>query len=62
LAAVAIRDGRVERFADGLAVGSPALGDVPSTLIFSGIAADSAGRLYVGGERDNIIQRITVAQ
>lgn len=58
LATVRLADRIVRRIANGLATGSPPQADVPSTLVFSGIAADAAGRLYVGGERDNLIHRI----
>ena len=61
LATVSLADGIVRRIANGLAVGTAAQADVPSTLIFSGITADSTGRLYVGGERDNLIHRITLS-
>lgn len=59
LATVDLKDRILRRIVDGLAVGSPPQADVPSTLVFSGIAADAAGRFYVGGERDNLIHRIT---
>lgn len=59
LAAVSLDDGVVRRAAVGLAVGSTTPAKVPSTLVFSGIAADADGRFYVGGERDNMIHRIS---
>jgi sugar lactone lactonase YvrE len=61
LARIDLRDGMVRRIASGLAVGTAPQAPVPQTWIFSGITADDAGRLYVGGERDNLIHRIVVS-
>ena len=58
LAEIDIGTGKIIERVSGLALGRSAIGDLPPTMIFSGITGDAEGNLYFGGETGNVLYRL----
>jgi sugar lactone lactonase YvrE len=62
LSAVDLETGEVLLVAEDLALGMPAWPGMPPTGLLNGVAVDSAGTIYVTGDIDNVLYRITPEQ
>ncbi len=58
LAGVNLASGKVNLLVSNLAVGRPASGNFPPTMIFSGVTGDGQGNIYFGGETGNMLYRM----
>jgi sugar lactone lactonase YvrE len=62
LSAIDLETGEVIVVAENLALGTPALPGMPPTNLLNGVTVDAAGTIYVTGDIDNVLYRITPAQ
>ncbi|MEZ4736635.1 MAG: hypothetical protein R3E79_56860 [Caldilineaceae bacterium] len=59
LSAIDLATGQVTPLAEGLALGAPGWPNMPPTATFNGVAVDAAGTIYVTGDIDNVLYRLT---
>jgi sugar lactone lactonase YvrE len=62
LSAVDLETGEIMVIAENLALGLPPWPGMPPLHLLNGLTVDSAGTIYVTGDIDNVIYRITLAQ
>jgi sugar lactone lactonase YvrE len=62
LSAIDLETGEVIVVAENLALGSPPWPGMPPLNVLNGVTVDSAGTIYVTGDIDNVIYRITLPQ
>ena len=58
LSAIDLETGAVDTIAEGLQTGQPATGGMPSFFLYSGVAIDADGAIFVSGDKTNVIYRI----